>query len=233
MEKQIRDKDLGIVKLRWSMKAKRYSLRVQDGVVIAVLPARGNEQTLLNFINQKRNRLIAMLKKQASPQRILNEATELQTYTFRLHIFRTGRENFYMTLNEGVLHIACPQHTDFEDARVQQLLKGLIGKALRHEAHRILPKRLKALALQHGFKYNEIKITGAKTRWGSCSAHRNINLNLSLMLLPEQLIDYVLLHELCHTMEMNHSERFWDLLNSVTENKARQLRKELKGRQML
>jgi predicted metal-dependent hydrolase len=138
-----------------------------------------------------------------------------------------------MTLNEGVLHIACPQKTDFEDARVQQLLKGLIGKALRHEAHRILPQRLKALALQHGFKYNEIKITGAKTRWGSCSAHRNINLNLSLMLLPEQLIDYVLLHELCHTMEMNHSKRFWDLLNSVTENKARQLRKELKGRQML
>ena len=157
----------------------------------------------------------------------------MQTATFRLHIFRTERENFYMRLENGILHIACPKEIDFADEQVQKVLKGLIEQALRHEARRILPQRLHQLASQHGFTYTGVKIFNSKSHWGSCTARRSINLSLSLMLLPFPLIDYVLLHELCHTIEMNHSDRFWALMDKVTDGKAQTLRKELKEFHML
>ncbi|MDR1331017.1 MAG: M48 family metallopeptidase, partial [Tannerella sp.] len=156
------------------------------------------------------------------------ESTALQTFTFRLHIFRSQRTGFYMTLKENTLHIACPAGTDFADDRVQPLLRRMLKKALRHEATRVLPPRLATLAAQHGFRYAEVTIRDVKTRWGSCSTAKNISLSLSLLLLPAHLIDYVMLHELCHTVEMNHSTRFWQLMDRVTDNRAKTLRSELK-----
>lgn len=101
-------------------------------------------------------------------------------------------------------------------------------EALRKEAKKILPVRLEELAKKHGFKYNKVAIKNAKTRWGSCSYRDNINLNLHLARLDNDLIDYVILHELCHTIEKNHSARFWALLHKHLPN-ATELRKRLKA----
>lgn len=134
-----------------------------------------------------------------------------------------------MALKDGYLNIACPEDILFENKETQKVLHKMLETALRHEAKRLLPPRIKLLAERHKFSYKSLKIQNSKSRWGSCSSGKNINLSLSLMLLPEHLIDYVLLHELCHTVEMNHNERFWNIMNRVTENKALSLRKELKN----
>ena len=81
--------------------------------------------------------------------------------------------------------------------------------------------------MTHGLPYEQLKINRSKGRWGSCSAKKHINLSCYLMLLPSHLIDYVLLHELAHMKEMNHSEKFWALLDKLTDGKAKALRKEL------
>lgn len=232
MEKKIYDNELGAILIRTTPRATRYTLKISKGTITAIMPAEGDEGKMLSFIEANRQKLRTALE-QYPPRPLLDETTRLQATTFRLEIFRTDRTNYYMTLKDGILRIACPNGTRFESEQVQQVLKDLLEKALRHEAKRLLPARLTALAAQHHFTFTNVRIMNGKTRWGSCSSRKSINLSLSLMLLPWHLIDYVLLHELCHTVEMNHSDRFWKLMNSVTDNKALSLRAELKNYPML
>ena len=84
----------------------------------------------------------------------------------------------------------------------------------RNRARKILTSRLDLLAVQHGFSYNRVFLRNQKTRWGSCSHLKNISLNIKLVRLPQELIDYVLLHELVHTRIHNHSRSFWTELES-------------------
>lgn len=226
MEKKIKDKELGTITISHNTRATRYILKVKDGELFATLPAGGNEASLMRFIEENKEKLLQQLSRRS--KKIFDESTRLKTFSFTLHIFCTDRTDYYLSLKEEILHIACPERTDFAQPAVQDILNELIQKALRHEARRLLPSRLKTLASQHGFTFSDIKIQSSKGRWGSCSSRKAINLSYHLMLLPGHLIDYVLLHELCHTLEMNHGERFWKLMDNVTAGKALNLRKELK-----
>jgi hypothetical protein len=92
----------------------------------------------------------------------------------------------------------------------------------------VLFERLRSLAALHGFRYRNAAIRNQKTRWGSCSAANNINLNIHLLNLPEHLRDYVILHELVHTEHKNHSKRFWARLDEITGGASRVLRQEMR-----
>ncbi|MDH3360356.1 MAG: M48 family metallopeptidase [Desulfobulbaceae bacterium] len=100
-----------------------------------------------------------------------------------------------------------------------------IDKAAAQEK---LPRRLKELAQQHNFTYNRVTIRNQKSRWGSCSTNNNISLNMKLLALPDELIDYVLLHELLHTKIKNHGPAFWANLNLLVAN-AKEKRAKLKA----
>ncbi len=95
------------------------------------------------------------------------------------------------------------------------------------EAKKRIIARLEGLARQYGFTYNKVSIRNQRSRWGSCSAKGNINLNIKLVALPSELLDYVILHELVHTKVHNHSGRFWQELDKWVGNgkaKAKALR---------
>jgi len=116
-------------------------------------------------------------------------------------------------------------------ALMEQVEREFDGKAKeinRSKARQKLIKRLEELASKNGFPYNRISIRNQKTRWGSCSSKNNISLNIKLVLLPEELMDYVILHELVHTQIKNHSKDFWDELDKYTADakiKASELRR--------
>ena len=79
----------------------------------------------------------------------------------------------------------------------------------------------------YNFKYNKVTIRNQSTRWGSCSRRGNINFNYKLALLPENLVDYVIVHELCHLGEFNHSKDFWNLV-AKTMSDYKERRQELR-----
>ena len=104
-------------------------------------------------------------------------------------------------------------------------LKSACVQIYRLLAKRDLPLRTASLAEQMGVAPAAVKINGAKTRWGSCSTKKNINFSWYLIMAEDDLIDYVIVHELAHMTEMNHSARFWAIVGRVMpdypERKAR------------
>ena len=105
-----------------------------------------------------------------------------------------------------------------------------LPKINKEEARDKLGKRLCKLAMKHNFQYNRVSIRNQRTRWGSCSSKNNISLNMKLLHLPDKLIDYILLHELVHTRVKNHSQDFWNELETVIPN-ARTVDKQLRDYQ--
>jgi predicted metal-dependent hydrolase len=102
----------------------------------------------------------------------------------------------------------------------------------RTVARKILVERLDYLAGKYGFTYNRVFIRNQKTRWGSCSAKNNINLNVNLVRLPAELIDYTILHELVHTRVKNHSQKFWEQMNRLLGD-AKKIDKKLRAYEFL
>ncbi len=114
-----------------------------------------------------------------------------------------------------------------ESYETQQQIKPYVAKALRIEAKAFLPRRVGYLAEKNDFEYSKIKLSHAKSRWGSCSSDRTLSLNIALMKLDFDVIDYVIIHELAHTQQLNHSKDFWQLVEHADPDYKRH-RKELK-----
>ncbi len=97
----------------------------------------------------------------------------------------------------------------------------------KNQALKLVRNKLEHFNKSYNFKYNKVTVRNQSTRWGSCSKSGNLNFNYKLSLLPENLVDYVVVHELCHLGEFNHSKNFWDLVaRAVPDYKER--RQELR-----
>ena len=106
--------------------------------------------------------------------------------------------------------------------------------ALADEALKVIPERVEYFAKVIGVTYGKITVRNQKTRWGSCSSKGNLNFNCLLMMAPPEVLDYVVVHELCHRKQMNHSKAFWLEVEKVLPN-YKEVRKWLKeeGSQMI
>lgn len=224
----IKDKDLGDIKLVKNAQARRIIVRRKDDYLQLTYPPGVSVSYIEKTIEEMKPRLFKLLENKKQ-QYLFTPQTEFKTFSFALKISEsTSTSNYYLKLKEGILSISCPPDTEYDSPAVQASIRGLIEKVLRYEAKRLFPQKVEALAHRHGFTFSNVKINQSRTRWGSCSSKKDINLSYHCMLLPEYLVDFVILHELCHTKEMNHGERFWLLLDKVSDGKAKELTKELK-----
>jgi predicted metal-dependent hydrolase len=130
-------------------------------------------------------------------------------------------------IKEQVVSITAPNSYQRDTDQLHHCISRQIRWALRREAMAYLPRRLSHLAQSYGFEYARERFGNQSGRWGSCSTSGTISLNVALMNLPLELIDYVLIHELAHTKQMNHSPAFWDIVEECMPE-YRQHRKILK-----
>jgi len=222
------DEKTGRIIIRRSGKAKRISIRIKDGGVILTIPQKQRTEEGIRFLKTKYDWILPRLKKEKTKAFVFDENAIFRTATFELKISKSPLSTFNFKLTNGLLTILYPQNQDICSENSQSIIRMGIERAMRMEAKRLLPARLAYLAGKFGFSYSNVTVRASKTRWGSCSSGKNISLSYFLMTLPDDLIDYVLLHELCHTKEMNHSVRFWKLMDFVTDNKSKVLRIRLK-----
>jgi len=125
--------------------------------------------------------------------------------------FQKAKEFVYTRVDWMKRHLARMEQYEQSDGAVISTLD-VIDRA---EAKRKLSRRLENLAAEHGFTYNRVFIRNQKTRLGTCSSRNNIGLNVKLTRLPEELMDYVILHELAHTRVKNHGAEFWSLMDKL------------------
>lgn len=207
-------------------RARRIVFRVKrDGIHVSAPPGTSPE-AIEQAAERLKDKLDAARRKALRP--LIDRNFRIKADFFELSLSEGNTGRFLPVGREGRTEIFYPPHTDFNNPELQEWLRKVVRELLRKEARRILPGRLKEISQIHGLIYSGVRINTAQSRWGSCSSKGNINLSCYLMLLPARLIDYVLLHELCHTREMNHGPRFRAILDACTQGKASALEKELK-----
>ena len=109
----------------------------------------------------------------------------------------------------------------------KKIIKKSIEEFYKKKASEAIHDRLEHFSEYYGFKYNRVTFRNQKTRWGSCSSTKNLNFNWRLIMAPIEVIDYVVIHEMCHLKQMNHSSKFWNLVAEQVPN-YKELKKWLK-----
>ena len=220
------DPDFGKIFIRTRRSARNVTMRVKSDGRHLTVPLYSKTEKILEVIVPYRERLLENFKKVALKP--LDYSYTIQAPCFHLYIKEGTLSYFSVKEKNEEMYIFCPPETDFSNEAVQKLLHAAIVRAMKKRAAACLPPILAMWAERYGFNYKKVRITGACSRWGSCSSAGTISLSCYLMLLPSHLMDYVMLHELTHTKEMNHGPKFWELLDKLTGGCALQLRKELR-----
>lgn len=206
----IQDEEFGKITIRRSARASQVRLRVApDGTLRASLPLYAPTFLVKRLIKSSRAELRDLLA-QAQPTTRYTDGMKIgKSHTL---IVRPTSGSLQTSRRGQQIIVSLPTHKTLDDADSVRAIRDAVIAALRIEAKSYLPKRLAFLANQFGLSYKKVRFSHASGRWGSCTSEGTISLNIALMKLPFEQIDYVIIHELTHTIHMNHSPEFWALV---------------------
>ena len=178
-------------RIRFSRRARRISLRVSPGKGLEVVLPVNADPSCVPSVLARHSRWI---------EKHLGRMPEAGSVAFPQHIILNGGCEIVPV--DALALPGTSRKTPWQQLRqwTRELARSRLGPMLEQ------------LAWEHGFSFTAMQVRFQKSRWGSCSIKGRINLNACLIFLPEQLIRYIILHELCHTRQMNHSANFWKLM---------------------
>ncbi len=198
----------------------------EKGELIITLPPRTPVYFAQRLVDSSRDNIRDWQKKHVVKTKTFHDGDQIG-HSHSIKVVQSAANHPDVKIKGLVIVVSLPTTIRIENPPVQKLISTHIAKALQKEARAYLPRRLRYLADQHGFHYVSTRFGTQKGRWGSCSSRGTISLNVALMGLPLELIDYVLVHELCHTRQMNHSPQFWAEVAAILPD-YKLLRKRIK-----
>jgi len=217
--------------LRRSKRARNISLQIDPAKGLElVLPYRANLDDALRFLEARRSwvekhadvirqTIVDPERRLDLPSSITLNALE-KSWDLRYHFLPSAKTISLRHINDRLIFTG--NITDFKSC------SPLIKKWVKQLAKEILPEWLQKVSHEVGLPYKGVSIKGQKTLWGSCSPEHNISLNYKLLFLPFEMVRYVLIHELSHTVHLNHSKHFWGLVRQL-DPKYKQSEKGLKN----
>lgn len=224
---------IGIVTVLERRNARGLSIRVsEDGAVHVTTRQQVSRREVEEYVAdneewiENARRKIA---KRVHPMTIFTPEISFETSEHKLLMTPDSHDKkVHLYVGKGLIHVSYPPTINpIENEVVQELTRKGIAFAFKVEGQKVLPQRLAELATIYGFSFRNVELKNLKSRWGACSVRKDIQLNVQLMRLPQHLVDHVILHELCHTIEMNHGPRFHALLDKIENGKSEQYEKEL------
>jgi len=172
----------------------------------------GRFENWQKIIDSKKDWILHQLQKMPVKKSILNQnKLSILDTTYSLNISKGNTDSMIFFDDKLEIHIRSKTLTD-------NYIKKLIDKKIRPKALRLIRDKTKELAKNFGILTGDIKIKNQKTRFGSCAGNGNLNFNWQIILFPLDKFEHVILHELTHILEHNHSHRFWGKLNEMDKN---------------
>lgn len=208
----IHDDEFGPITIRRSARSSQVRLRVApNGTLQASLPLYAPIFLVKRLVRNSRDELRSLLA-QAEPNTNYHDGMSIgKSHTLTVRSAST----LNVERHSQQIIVRLPDSHPLDSPKVTRAIRDVVIETLRIEAKNYLPRRLSYLADQYGLHYTKVRFSHASSRWGSCSSTGTISLNIALMKLPFELIDYVVIHELAHTVEMNHSTDFWALVQKA------------------
>lgn len=216
-----------------SSRTLRLSVNAVRGVRLSV-PWHVSYSTALKFLESKIEWVAEALKRQKEKaekrEKLPTDGQIIETQVGTIIFRPLNSEGAPAVSTKGikVKTTGIVREIHFENYVSTEELRKTVAKILKKDATAILPLRLASLAALHGFTYGRLALRNNVSNWGSCSAKRNINLNIHLIRLPQELSDYVILHELAHLKHRNHGPEFHRLLDSLCNGREKELSRQLR-----
>ena len=219
------------IQYKTSKKAKNLRITVKDDQVIVTKPFLMMNTQAEAFVRKNvswiEKKLAELKEKNKNKVASYQFGSEFKTKMTTLRVLESDLEKPYLKQHRDFLGLYLPGYVNIEEDHWQALIKGQIEEQLRREAKHYLVNRTHEIAKIKGIEIGKVSIRITKSRWGSCSSRNDISLSAYCMTLPDELIDYVIFHELAHVKVKNHSNNFWNHLESLLPG-ALKLDREMK-----
>ena len=207
-----------------SARAKRLIISIRAGRIRVTVPLQVSSRQVALFVESKKHWVYSHWKKQQTVRKALAEQDLFVGADFLylghpIHVQATlvQAQRTKVLCQQGGLELFIPKSLvqNMEFAERQARVKDVLNAWYKEDARKFFKEKLDYYGVKMKVEYHDFRVKEQKTKWGSCSGKGNINLNWRLMMAPEQVINYVVIHELAHLRHPNHGPRFWQFVAMV------------------